>query len=70
MLRRRGVEGVHTTIREAIDRGFRCIAVADACGSCFPEFHDVALRMIAAQGGIFGRASDVAAVRRGLGAGR
>ncbi|MFO1114514.1 MAG: isochorismatase family cysteine hydrolase [Beijerinckiaceae bacterium] len=45
---------VHTTIREANDRGYRCIAVADACASYFPEFHDVALRMIAAQGGIFG----------------
>lgn len=45
---------VHTTIREANDRGYRCIALADACGSYFPEFHEVGLRMIAAQGGIFG----------------
>ena len=45
---------VHTTIREANDRGYRCIAVADACASYFPEFHEVGLKMIAAQGGIFG----------------
>ncbi len=45
---------VHTTIREANDRGYRCIAVADCCASYFPEFHEVGLRMIAAQGGIFG----------------
>ena len=45
---------VHTTVREANDRGYRCIVVADACASYFPEFHAVALRMIAAQGGIFG----------------
>jgi nicotinamidase-related amidase len=45
---------VHTTIREANDRGYKCIAVADCCASYFPEFHEVGLRMIAAQGGIFG----------------
>jgi nicotinamidase-related amidase len=45
---------VHTTVREANDRGYRCIVVADCCGSYFPEFHKVGLRMIAAQGGIFG----------------
>ena len=45
---------VHTTVREANDRGYRCIVVGDACASYFPEFHAVALRMVAAQGGIFG----------------
>lgn len=45
---------VHTTVREANDRGYRCIVVSDACASYFPEFHAVALRMVAAQGGIFG----------------
>ena len=45
---------VHTTVREANDRGFECLVLADCCGSYFPEFHAVALQMIAAQGGIFG----------------
>lgn len=45
---------VNTTVREANDRGLRCIVVADACASYFPEFHDMGLRMIMAQGGIFG----------------
>jgi nicotinamidase-related amidase len=45
---------VHTTVREANDRGYRCVVPADCCGSYFPEFHEVGLRMIAAQGGIFG----------------
>jgi nicotinamidase-related amidase len=45
---------VHTTVREANDRGFDCLVVADCCASYFPEFHEVGLRMIAAQGGIFG----------------
>ena len=45
---------VHTTVREANDRGFECLVLSDCCGSYFPEFHEVALRMISAQGGIFG----------------
>ena len=45
---------VHTSVREANDRGFRCVVLGDCCGSYFPEFHAVALRMVAAQGGIFG----------------
>jgi biuret amidohydrolase len=49
---------VHTTVREANDRGYRCVVIGDACGSYFPEFHDIALRMIKAQGGIFGWVSD------------
>ena len=73
MLRNRGIETllvcgvttevcVHTTVREANDRGYRCIVVGDCCGSYFPEFHEVGLRMIAAQGGIFGWVADSGAV--------
>jgi len=58
---------VHTTVREANDRGFRCIVPADCCGSYFSEFHEVGLRMIAAQGGIFGWVSDSARILRALG---
>ena len=49
---------VHTTVREANDRGYRCLVPSDCCASYFPEFHAVALRMISAQGGIFGWVSD------------
>ena len=45
---------VHTTVREANDRGYECLVLSDCCGSYFPEFHRMALEMIAAQGGIFG----------------
>jgi biuret amidohydrolase len=45
---------VHTTVREANDRGYRCIVPGDCCGSYFPEFHEMGLKMIKAQGGIFG----------------
>jgi nicotinamidase-related amidase len=49
---------VHTTVREANDRGYRCIVPGDCCGSYFPEFHEMGLRMIKAQGGIFGWVTD------------
>ena len=49
---------VHTTVREANDRGFRCLVPGDCCASYFPEFHEVGLRMIKAQGGIFGWVTD------------
>jgi nicotinamidase-related amidase len=45
---------VHTTVREANDRGYECLVLSDCVGSYFPEFHRVGLAMIAAQGGIFG----------------
>ncbi|MFB8008398.1 cysteine hydrolase family protein [Nocardia sp. NPDC056000] len=53
---------VHTTVREANDRGFECLVVSDCVGSYFPEFQRVGLEMIAAQGGIFGWVADSAAV--------
>lgn len=69
MLKNRGIETlmvcgvttevcVNTTIREANDRGFRCIALSDCCASYFPDFHAAGLAMIKAQGGIFGWVSD------------
>ena len=48
---------VSSTLRDAIDRGYRCITVSDACASGFPDLHDAALRMIAVEGGIFGTVS-------------
>lgn len=57
---------VHTTVREANDRGYRCIVPGDCCASYFPEFHEVGLRMIQAQGGIFGWVTDSARVLTAL----
>ena len=65
MLRNRGIDTlfvagvttevcVNTTVREANDRGYDCLVVADCVGSYFPEFQEMGLRMIRAQGGIFG----------------
>ncbi|WP_331352162.1 isochorismatase family cysteine hydrolase [Cellvibrio sp. UBA7671] len=57
---------VHTTVREANDRGYRCVVVSDACASYFPEFHRVAVAMIAAQGGIFGWVATTAPLVNGI----
>ena len=55
---------VNTTVREANDRGFRCIVLSDCCASYFPEFHQTGLAMIKAQGGIFGSVARIAPARR------
>ena len=60
---------VHTTVREANDRGYRCVVPGDCCGSYFPEFHEVGLRMIKAQGAIFGWVTDSAKVLTAIGGG-
>jgi nicotinamidase-related amidase len=58
---------VHTTVREANDRGFRCLVPSDCCASYFPEFHTAGLSMISAQGGIFGWVTDSRRVLAALG---
>ena len=45
---------VNTTVREANDRGFECLVPDDCVGSYFPIFQEMGLKMIKAQGGIFG----------------
>jgi len=49
---------VHTTVREANDRGYDCLVLSDCVGSYFPEFQRVGLEMVSAQGGIFGWVAD------------
>ena len=57
---------VHTTVREANDRGFDALVPEDCTASYFPEFKRVALEMVKAQGGIFGWVSDSDRVIKGL----
>ena len=45
---------VQTTVREANDRGYECLVLADCVGSYLPHLHEAALDMIVAQGGILG----------------
>ena len=49
---------VHTSVREANDRGYDCLVLEDCVASYFPEFQAVGIKMIKAQGGIFGWVAD------------
>ena len=59
---------VNTTVREANDRGYDCLVPEDCVGSYFPEFQEAGLKMIKAQGGIFGWVSDSAKILAALAA--
>jgi nicotinamidase-related amidase len=73
MLTKRGIEtliltGVTTevcvssTLRTAIDLGYRCITVSDTCASGNPDLHKAVLAMIGVEGGIFGEITTTAEV--------
>jgi nicotinamidase-related amidase len=53
---------VLSTLREAVDRGYECVLVANACGSAYADLHDAAMKMVAVEGGIFGRVAHTQAV--------
>lgn len=77
ILRRRGIDrlilfGVTTqccvasTLREAVDRGFRCLTVEDACAAVTPALHAAAIAQIYGENNLFGWVSDTERVVAGL----
>ncbi|HEY3984180.1 isochorismatase family cysteine hydrolase [Cedecea sp.] len=57
---------VHTTLREANDRGFECLVLTDCCAATERKHHEAALSMIHMQGGIFGAVASSETLLEGL----
>jgi len=77
ILRQRGVRNlvltglttdvcVHTTMREANDRGYECVILGDCCAATDASNHAAALKMVTMQNGVFGAVSTSAALLEAL----
>jgi biuret amidohydrolase len=59
---------VHTTMREANDRGYECLLLSDCAGATERRHHEAALSMVTMQGGVFGAIATSEQLRTVLGA--
>jgi nicotinamidase-related amidase len=57
---------VHTTMRDANDRGFECVILEDCCGATDKDNHYHAIKMVKMQGGVFGSVSNSVDFVQGL----
>lgn len=57
---------VHSTLREAVDRGYWCLTIADCCAASDPGMHESALKIIAGEGHLFGWVSDTQDFHNGV----
>ncbi len=57
---------VHTTLREANDRGYQSVLIGDACGAIDPGLHEWALRSVTVEGGVFGSITTTERFEEGL----
>ena len=53
---------IHTTLREANDRGFDCLVIEDCCAASEEHLHRAAIEMVRTEGGIFGATAKLADV--------
>lgn len=57
---------VHSTLREAVDRGYWCLTVADCCAATEKGLHEAALKLIAGEGHLFGWVCDASDLHAGV----
>lgn len=58
---------VHSTLRDAVERGFECLTISDLCAATEPANHKAAIATITTEGGIFGAVTDCQTVLARLG---
>ena len=57
---------VHTTMRDANDRGYECVILSDCCAATDAGNHAAALKMVTMQNGVFGAVSSASALLEAL----